>query len=104
MMKNLLLITSLLFSFNAYSYVYGGSNLYGSNYPSFNDMEPSRPYTDDQYSWQNYKNEAERYVDAAKEYVDKANNDIQRIQEAKSEAIENANRIIEEYNRNVRGY
>ena len=42
--------------------------------------------------------------DYTKEYVDKANNDIQRIQEAKSEAIENANRVIEEYNRNVRGY
>lgn len=36
-------------------------------------------------------------------YVDKENNDIQHIQEAKSGAIENLNRAIEEYNKNVRG-
>nr|WP_307773035.1 hypothetical protein [Providencia stuartii] len=103
-MKYLILTVMLLFSINAYSYVYGGSNFYGSNYPSFNDIEPSRPFTDDQFSWQNYKNEVERYVNKAKEYADNANNDIQRIQEEKSRAIESANRVVDEYNRNVRGY
>ncbi|MDD9340234.1 MAG: hypothetical protein PV362_11425 [Providencia heimbachae] len=93
----------LLCTSNAYSYTYGGSNIYG-NYPSFNELEPNKPYSNDDYSWQNYKRQVEQYVNDAKEYAEKANNDIQRIQEEKSKAIEDANRVVENYNRHVRGY
>lgn len=102
-MRFFILITSLLFTFNAYSYVYGGSNIYG-NYPSFNEIEPNKPYTNDEYAWQNYQREVERYINNAKEYAENANNDIQRIQEEKAKAVESANQLVERYNRDVRGY
>ena len=81
--------------------VFGGSNLGYGGYPEFTQMEPTPPYSNDQYAWDNYRREVERYTSDVKEYLEDANNDMKRIQEAQQEAIDKANRVVEEYNRNL---
>ncbi|HDW3536670.1 TPA: hypothetical protein RMN37_001625 [Escherichia coli] len=82
--------------------VFGGSNLGYGGYPEFTQMEPTPPYSNDQYAWENYRREVERYTSDVKEYLEDANNDMKRIQEAQQEAIDKANNVVEEYNRNSR--
>lgn len=84
--------------------VYGGSNLGYSGYPEFNGFPPSAPYGNDKYAWDNYKQEVEDYVRKAKQYIADADSDIERINEEKQNAIRKANNVVEEYNRNAKGY
>lgn len=84
--------------------VFGGSNLGFSGYPEFSDSEPTPPYDRNEYSMQAYKSDVERYIQNAKDYTENANNDMKRIREAQDDVIQNANRVVEEYNRTVRGY
>ena len=85
-------------SMSAQAYVYGGSNLNYMGYPKFNESTPYAPYTKDEFNYNSYKNDVERYVEEAKEYLENADNDIKRIIEAKKEAIEEANKVVEEFN------
>ncbi|MDQ9128735.1 hypothetical protein RDT67_20155 [Serratia fonticola] len=91
-------------STNASAVVYGGTNLGFSGYPEFSEIEPVPPYSKDQWAWDSYKRDVEDYVQKAKDYTDDANSDISRINEAKEETIRKANDVVEEYNRNARGY
>lgn len=84
--------------------VFGGSNLGFSGYPEFSDSEPTPPYDRSEYSMQAYKNDVERYIQNAKDYTENAGNDMKHIQESQDDAIQKANRVVEEYNRTVRGY
>lgn len=83
---------------SAQAYLYEGSNLDFTGYPEFNPTTPYAPYTKDEYNYNNYKNDVERYEAKAKEYLENADNDIKRIIEAKQEAVEKANRVVEEFN------
>lgn len=104
-MRNIIIFLIAIFmSCTASAYVMGGSNLGFTGYPEFSDMEPNLPFGDDQFAMENYRREVANYVDKAKQYVDNSNSDIQRIKEAQQEAIDKANRVVEEYNRKVRGY
>lgn len=95
-MKKILLL-SLLTPSICFGY-YGGSNLSFSGYPSYDERSPMKPYSNDEYSQNRYKNDVERYVKDAEDYIENANNDIQKIKAAQQEAINNANRVIQEYN------
>ncbi|WP_227414481.1 hypothetical protein [Serratia sp. X3] len=99
-----LAIVCILQAPGVHASVYGGSNLSYSGYPEFNDFPPSAPYGNDQYAWDNYKQEVEDYVRKAKEYISYADNDMERINEGKQAAIRKANNAVEEYNRSVKGY
>ncbi|EUB38321.1 hypothetical protein HMPREF1502_5744 [Klebsiella sp. AS10] len=67
-------------------------------------MEPSPPYTDDQYAWENYRRQVADYTEKAKQYLEDSNSDMKRIQESQQEAIDKANRVVEEYNRKAKDY
>lgn len=87
------------------AYVYGGSNLTFNGHPKFSPyVYPSRPYSKDQWAWDNYRNDVERYRREAQEYIENAENDIERTQIAIKNAINDANRVVNEYNAAVRGY
>lgn len=91
----------------AFGYVFGSSNLGFQGYPEFtsNHFRPSKPYSTDSYSIDQYRENIKRYVNDAKEYVEAANNDIKRIQEGKENAINEANATINEYNQFIQyGY
>lgn len=83
---------------------HGGSNLGFGGYPAFSEMEPSPPYTDDQYAWENYRRQVADYTEKAKQYLEDSNSDMKRIQESQQEAIDKANRVVEEYNRKAKDY
>lgn len=90
--------------FLAHAVVFGGSNLGFSGYPEPSISEPLPPYNNSQASMDNYRMQVESYVSGVKEYSENAGNDIKRIQEARQNAIDNANRVVENYNRAARGY
>lgn len=94
-------ITALVFAVMAsssFAFVPGGSNLDIFGYPEFKEMEPSAPYSRDNYAYDNYRFEVEQYVEAARKYVENANNDVLRTQEAAEEAIKKANQAVEDFN------
>ncbi|MDW4578491.1 hypothetical protein [Atlantibacter hermannii] len=101
-MKKFIIILILIIPGISHAAVYGGTNLGYSGYPEFDEREPSPPVTDDQYAWEAYRQEVDRYTEQAKEYLENSSNDIKRIQEAQEEAIEKANRVVREYNSQVR--
>ena len=74
--------------------------LYGNmiTYPSFSAMEPSRPFSDDEYELSAYRDEVEYYVSQGKEYIENCENDIQTIQQERDAAVDQINRVINEYN------
>ena len=90
----------------AFGYVLGGSNLSLGQYPSFTqyNYRPTRPYSNDQFSSERYRDEVKQYVEKAKEYAENCNNDVQRIYDAKSEAINEANLVVQDYNSYAQGY
>lgn len=91
------LILTLLFT-PLTCFAFGGSNLDVMGYPEFDEIKPIQPYSNDEYSRANYRNEVEEYIRKSKEYVDNANDDIDSIQNAKNNAINKANQVIQEYN------
>lgn len=101
-MKIIISLFFLVCPIFSHAVVIGGSNLGFSGYPEFSEVEPSAPYSDDKYSWENYQREVEDYTEKAKQYLEDSNSDIQRVQEAQQDAIQKANSVVEEYNRNVR--
>lgn len=101
-MKKLFITFLLLLPIVSHAAVYGGSNLGFGGYPEFDEQEPSPPFTDDQYAWESYRQEVDRYTEQAKEYLENSSNDIKRIQEAQEDAIEKANQAVREYNSQVR--
>lgn len=70
--------------------VFGGSNLGFSGYPSHTCYKPTRPWSNDEYSWQRYKSDYTSYIDCMRDYLDNASNDIQRIKEKMQEAVSEA--------------
>lgn len=101
---SLILATSMT---AAFGYVAGSSNLDFLGYPTFESkhMRPQKPYSKDEWSARQYRNEVETYQRHAREYLDAANNDVQRVQEEKQNAITSVNRVVDEYNTWVRtGY
>lgn len=100
--KALPLLAVLLMPTASLATVFGGSNLGFSGYPEFSEVEPTPPYSNDQYAWESYKQEVDAYTAKAKQYLEDANSDIQRIQEAQQEAINKANSVVQEYNSKVR--
>lgn len=78
--------------------VFGGTNLGYSGYPEFSEMPPTKPYSDDRYSWEEYRRQVDDYTAKAKEYLENSNADIKRIQEAQEDAINKANAVVSEYN------
>ena len=74
--------------------------LYGNmiTYPSFSAMDPSRPFSDDEYELSAYRDEVEYYVAQGKEYIENCDSDIQAIQEERNAAIDRINRVVNEYN------
>ena len=67
-------------------------------YPSFSAMEPSHPFSDNEYELSTYRDEVEYYVAQGKEYIENCENDIQTIQEERDAAVDKINRVINEYN------
>ncbi|HEJ6922027.1 TPA: hypothetical protein SMI11_002778 [Serratia marcescens] len=104
MASALAIVCILQLSPGVHASVSGGSNLSYSGYPEFNVLLPSSLYGNDQYAWDNYKQEVEDYVRKAKEYISYADNDIERIDEEKQAVIRKANNVVEEYNRSVKAY
>lgn len=96
------LLSVLLMPTACLATVFGGSNLGFGGYPEFSEVAPTPPYTNDQYAWENYKQEVDAYTAKAKQYLEDANYDIQRIQEAQQDAINKANAAVQEYNNQVR--
>ena len=87
MKKIIILLFIFLINQNfSFAYVIGGSNLNFMEYPEPNchlySFEPSEKDIDD-------------YKDCIREYVENANFDIQRIEQAKSKAINEARRKLE---------
>ncbi|BBF23429.1 hypothetical protein [Sutterella megalosphaeroides] len=82
----------------AQAYVAGGSNLPGYYYPEFSEFPPSKPYGNNRYEAERYRNEVEEYVRKAEEYMENAEYDARRAIEAAEEARDKANRAVEEYN------
>lgn len=64
----------------------------------FNEYPPSKPYGNDPYEAEQYRNEVEAYVRRAKEFIEEAESDARQAIEAAEEARDKANRAIEEYN------
>ena len=104
MIKMIILISISSIAFTSNAYVYGGSNFNYSGYQNFSDFPPSAPYGNEQYMWNNYKFEVENYAGKVTEYVENGDNDMKRIKEAQQKAINDAIQVVEEYNREVRGY
>lgn len=102
-MKNsVFLLLLMIIPLNAEAYIYGGSNLGYSGYPSHDCNEPVKPFKPysftsqweiDSYNAQvkNYNSQLQDYIACLEEYTDNANNDIKRIQEKAREAIDDKN-------------
>ncbi|CAM3641954.1 hypothetical protein KLVA111870_12915 [Klebsiella variicola] len=103
-MRNFIILFCLALPFSASAVVIGGSNLGFGGYPEFNEIEPTLPYSDDQYAWENYRRQVADYTEKAKQYLEDSSSDMKRIQESQQEAIDKANRVVEEYNRKAKGY
>lgn len=105
-MKKRLVVLVLIMSialFSLFAYVFGGTNLGISGYPSYNCTKPNKMYTSytntvSKSQYESYKRSVESYIEGAEEYIENCNSDIKRIQEAQKEALDSANKIIEEYN------
>ena len=89
----------MLTPINSIAYVYGGSNLGYSGYPSHDCNKPIKPYEpiffNSQWDIDSYNSEVESYnlqlqdyINCIEEYIDNSNNDIKRIQEKAQEAID----------------
>ncbi len=96
MKKPIALLTILLFcgASPSFAYVMGGSNLGYMGYPECKAR----------VSWQPDEYEMDNYIREVKKYIENCDNDMRRIQEAKEDAIREANRNIDEYNRRRLGY
>ncbi|HAT2607140.1 TPA: hypothetical protein I8235_000049 [Kluyvera intermedia] len=88
----------ILAPFASSAIVLGGTNLGYMGYPEFSEVAPSRPYSDDQYSMEEYRRQVANYTAKAKEYLENSNADIKRIQEAQEDAINKANAAVRQYN------
>ena len=97
-MKKVLFISSIALFFClsgvAVAFVFGATNFSVLGYPDHSCYEPSPPYTNDEWAWRSFKNEAEQYRQCIEDYVEGAENDQRRI-------IEKANEAVDEYNRFV---
>lgn len=82
--------------------VFGGSNLGFGGYPDFTAIQPSPPYTNDQYAWDVYRQEVADYTAKAKQYLEDSNSDIKRIQESQEDAITKANAVVQQFNSQTR--
>lgn len=82
----------------ANAFVVGGSNLPTAFYPEFNEFPPSKPYGNDPYDAERYRDEVEEYVRKAQDYMENAQNDARRAIEAAEAARDKANNAVEEYN------
>ena len=104
-MKKLLTLILCLIPISAEAFYYGGTNLnsFGEPYPSFDEIEPSQPFSkDDDFANQQYRDEVEEYIRQAEEYIENGNNDIKRIIDKQKEAKSKAEQAIDEYNNWVR--
>lgn len=87
MKKIIILLFILLIHYNtAIAYVVGGSNL--------NFMEYPKPDCH-LYSYEPTQYDIDAYKDCIREYIENANFDIQRIEQAKSKAINEARRKLD---------
>lgn len=97
MLLAVLLCAGLLFAF-----VYGGSNLGYTGYPSFSSYYRTSylSYNNSvsEREFNNYRNSVREYTESAQKYVENANNDIDRIHEAQQDAIRKANAAVDEFN------
>lgn len=83
---------NLIFSANtAQAYLYGTSNLMLGGYPDPECRQPTPPYVDDEFSWQLFQTEADRYRKCVSDYVEAAENDSKA-------ALEKANEAVRKYN------
>lgn len=82
----------------AFPYVIGNSNLSLGRYPEFDGYAPRPPYSKDQYSYDQYRQEVQEYVRSAKEYAEACENDAKRAYEAAEDAINKANEAVREFN------
>lgn len=97
--KRLLLPVILsLVTTSASAYVFGDTNFGIGGYPEFDEMKPSEPFNRDRYSFDQYRDEVERYREAARTYIENANNDIERIREEQQKAIDAANQAVRDFN------
>lgn len=86
----LLMATSILFSATyASAYGLGGSNLTGYDYPRHRCNLPMKPYSNDKYSTQRYKQDLVAYAKCMETYINNCKNDanraIQKAEEAQRE-------------------
>lgn len=107
MKKIVLLALAILLCMSsiAFGYVMGASNLGYNGYPQYGTYnKPFRPYSRDDYSDRNYRQQVDDYVAKGKEYVDACDNDVKRIAEARQDAINSVNAVINEYNDYIKGW
>lgn len=102
-MKKTLATLFLFMPAFAVAYVGHGSNLHGT-YPSFNEVEPTPPYSRDEWQADRYRRDVEEYVENAERYLKNVEEDQRNMRDAANDAIRKANDVVEEYNRWVRGY
>ncbi len=97
----IILLLVVLFPLSAYAFVYGGTNLGFTGYPSHDCIKPDKPYKpysfNSQWEIDSYNSEVETYnsnlrvySDCIDEYLENANNDIERIKQKAKEAINEA--------------
>ncbi len=73
---------------------YGSSNLSFSGYPDCRCYEPSPPYSNDKWAWDNFKSEVAEYERCVRNYVEAAANDQEDISEKANDAIRKYNNFI----------
>lgn len=96
MKKIVLLALAILLCMSsiAFGYVMGASNLGYNGYPQYGTYnKPFRPYSRDDYSDKNYRQQVDDYV-----------TDVKRIAEARQDAINSVNAVINEYNDYIKGW
>ncbi len=86
----LVVLVSTYLTGTAFAIVFGPSNLPLMGYPDHRCYAPSRPYSNDRYAWDNFRDDANQYIDCINDYVEAGNNDIRRIQDAQRDALNEA--------------
>ncbi len=86
----LLALALVIVSGSASAIVLGPSNFALNSYPDHRCYAPSTPYSNDQWAWDNFRRDANAYIDCINEYIDAGDQDIRRIREAQQDALSEA--------------